>query len=208
MKRRLGSLVRDIEQNQARIAALRNDQARIDAEIKTLTVANKAAVMTLVGNAVERLDFSSVAVDDLLSLITKMAETVGDRNASVAPGTIQAVVRLSRNASVSNREALDAAGLRWNGRRERWIGLVSVAQLTELRQVFGKRVEKPGEGEEGQDPGSPVDGAQGAVSADVEAIDKPADEEGRTNEAVSSTVDATVIPRSPFGGFPVRRSVT
>jgi hypothetical protein len=209
MKRRLGSLVRDIEQNQARIAALRNDQARIDEEIKTLTMANKTSVMTLVGNAVERLDFGSVAVDDLLSLIAKMAETVGDRSASVAPGTIQAVVRLSRNASVSNRKTLDAAGLRWNGRRERWTGLISAAQLAELRQVFGKRVEKPEEGEEGQDPGSPIDGAQGAVSADQEAIAKPADREQEKAEAAeSSTSDATLIPRSPFGGFPVRRSVT
>lgn len=213
MKRRLGSLVRDIEQNQARIVALRNDQARIDEEINTLMMANKANVMTLVGNAVERLDFGSVAVDDLLSLIAKMAKTVGDCSASVTPpltpGTIQVFVRLSRNASASNRKALDAAGLRWNGRSGGWTGPVSAVQLAALREVFGKRVEKPEEGEAGQDLGSPINGAQGGASADVEAIDKPADEvQGTTGEIVSSMSDATLIPRSPFGGFPVRRSMT
>lgn len=210
MKRRLGSLVRDIEQNQARIAALRNDQVRIGKEIEELMLANKANIMTLVGNAVERLDFGSVAIDDLLLLISKMTESVGVRSASVAscisPGTIQAFVRLSRNASVSNRKVLDSAGLRWNGRSGGWTGLVSAAQLAELRQVFGLRVEKPEGGNEGQDL---IDDAQGAVSADVKAIDKPFDEvQGKTDEAVSSSSDATLIPRSPFGGFPVRRSVT
>lgn len=213
MKRRLGTLVRDIEKNQTRIAALRNDQARIGEEIETLIKANKSNVMKLVGNAVEHLDFGSLAIIDFLSLITKLAETVGDRSASVAPGTIQTVVRLSRNASVSNREALDTAGLCWNGRRERWTGLVSAAQLTELRQVFGKRVEKPEEGDEGQDLGSTVDGALGTASADVKAIvtqvhEAPGNAGDAGGEEVPSMPDPTRIPRSPFGAFPVRRSVT
>jgi len=119
---------------------------------------------------------------------------------------IAAEVRLSGNASVSNRKALDAAGLRWNGRRERWTGLLSAAQLVELRRVFDERVEKPKKGEEGQDLQTT---APGALSADVEAIVKPADEvQGTTGETVPSMSDATLIPRSPFGGFPVRHPMT
>jgi hypothetical protein len=212
--KRLRTLVRDIEQNQARIAALRSDQVRIGEEIETLTQANKANVMTLIGNAVERLDFGSLATNDVLLLISKITESVGDRSAyaasSVAPGTIQTFVRLSRNASVSNRKTLDAAGLRWNGRSGGWTGTVSDAQLVELRQVFGKRVEKPEEGDEGVDLESPVNGVQRALSADVETIATlVGDEHGKAHEdPAPSTPDATLIPRSPFGGFPMRRSTT
>jgi hypothetical protein len=214
MKRRIGTLVRDIEQNQVRIAALRNDKVRIDTEIEALTMANKTHVMTLVGNAVERLDFGSIAIDDLLSLISKMTETVGNHNASeptsIDVGTIQTFVRLSRNASVSNRRALDAAGLRWNGRSGGWTGLVSSAQFAELRRVFGERVEKHGESGEGHDPGSTLDRAVVAVSADVGAIATLADEEpGKAAAAEApSPPDAPLIPRSPFSGFPMRRSAT
>ncbi|ANW00302.1 hypothetical protein [Bradyrhizobium icense] len=214
MKRRRGTLVRDIEQNQARIAALRNEQVRISEEIEELTLANKANVMTLVGNAVERLDFGSVAIGDFLALISKMSETGVNDSASavssIGPGTIQTFVRLSRNASVANRKALDAARLRWNGRSGGWTGLVSSAQLAELRNTFGDRVQTPEEGGKGQDLQARLDGAQRGVSGGVEAIAELVSEaHGKTDEEVASpTSGATLIPRLPFGAFPVRRSLT
>lgn len=214
MKRRRATLVRDIEQNQARIAALRSEQVRISEEIKELTLANKANVMTLVGNAVERLDFGSVAIGDFLALISKMSETAGNHSTSAVPsmepGTIQTFVRLSRNASVANRKALDGAGLRWNGRSGGWRGLVSPAQLVGLRHAFGDRVQTREEGDKGQDLQAALGGAQGAVSGGVEAIAVPAGEAlGKSDDEVtSSTSDATLIPRLPFGSFPARRSMT
>jgi len=215
MKRRT-TLVREITENQTRISELRADQARIGKEIEQLILANKAAVMALVGDAVGRLDFGQVAIDDLLSSISTLTESIANRSGSAPPsdgaGTL-AFVRLSRNASTSNRQALKAAGLRWNGRNAGWTGYVSRAQLAELRRVFGKRVEKPEEKPEdvdaGEDPGSSPEGAQGLVSADVGAVAVPVQgEQGQTDEAAPSVSAATMAIRLPFGGFPVRRSVT
>ena len=214
MKRRLGTLVREIEHNQARIAALRNEQARISAHIEELTLANRASVMTLLGNAVERLDVGSVAIGDLLSLVAKLTETGVNDSASavssIEPGTIQTFVRLSRNSSVANRKALDAAGLRWNGRSGGWTGLVSSVQLVELRDTFGDRVQTREEGGKGQDLRARLDGAREAVSSGVEAVAESVGEaHGKSDvEVASPTSGAPLIPRLPFGAFPVRRSLT
>jgi hypothetical protein len=213
MKRRT-TLVREITETQARISELRRHQARICEEIEELTSANKANVMALVGDAVGRADFGQVAIDDLLSSISALAESVANRSGSTAPSdgaeTFQAFVRLSRNASTSNCAALKAAGLHWHGRSAGWTGCVSRAQLAELRRVFGKRVEKPEDVDVGEDVGSSLEGAQGAVSADVEAIAVPVEaEQGQTNVAAPPASAATMtMMRSPFGGFPARRSVT
>ena len=213
MKRRT-TLVREITETQARISELRRHQARICEEIEELTSANKASVMALVGDAVGRIDWGQVAIDDLLSSISALAESVANRSGSTAPPdgveTFQAFVRFSRNASASNCAALKAAGLRWHGRNAGWTGYVSRTELVELRRVFGKRVEKPEDVDVGEDIGSSLEDAQGAVSADVGAIAVPVEaEQGQTDVAAPSASPATTtMTRSPFGGFPVRRSVT
>ena len=173
-------------------------------------MANKDAVMAIVGDAVGRLDFGQVAIDDLLSSIAALTESIANRSDPAAPsGGAGALVfvRLSRNASASNRQALKAAGLRWNGRSAGWTGSVSRAQLAELRCVFGKRVEKPEGVDAGEDPGSSPEGAERAVSADAaaNAVTVQGDQ-GQTDEVVPSVSAATM--RLPFGSFPVRRSVT
>src|ERR1700759_3285101 len=151
-------LVREITQNQARIAELRKDQVRIGAEIDGLISANKANVMALVGDAVERLDFGQLKIEDLLSSISKLAESGADHPDLMTEPVegIRVVVRLSRNASAANRKALKAAGLRWNGRVPGWTGYVTSAQLAELGRLFGARVENRDQASPAQNTGTPV----------------------------------------------------
>jgi hypothetical protein len=209
--KRPATLVREITQNQARIAELRNDQVRIGAEIEGLISANKANVMALVGDAVGRLDFGQLKIEDLLSSISKLVGGAEHTDSMAEPVEgIRVVVRLSRNASAANRKALKVAGLRWNGRVPGWTGYVTSAQLDELGRLFGERVENRDQASAAQDTSTPVETAAGPLSADVEAVAALVEgqEQGRTDGGSPSTSAATITMRLPFGAFPVRRSPT
>ncbi len=207
MKRHTG-LVREIELIQAKIALLRREQARIDGEISNLIATHNAKMMVLVEATVERWDLSQVRVQTLVSSLSKVSEAVvNDGPSSTATANIQAFVRFGRNASASNRERLEAAGLHWNGREGGWVGKTTEAQLADLHRTFGARVEKPKLVRAGEDLGEPLKDAQGALSADVEAIATPAEEEqGQAGAAgLEEPFNATTLRPSSFG-FPTRRT--
>jgi hypothetical protein len=200
------TLVHEIELNQTRIAVLREDHARIGQEISHLVAANKAKVVELVEAEVERLDLSQLPIHNLLTSLSKLGEAVGvDRVLPAsfleAEPSIQAFVKLSRNASASNRQVLESAGLHWHGRDGGWAGNVTPAQLAHLRRAFGERVEKPECGA-GGDPVMPLERVPGAVSADVAAIAAPAEQADTAVREGQSIATATAL-RSSFG-FPRR----
>jgi hypothetical protein len=196
--KRFATLVHEITQNQVRIKILRSDQARIDAEIETLTLATKASVVDLLGR---QLDFGQLAIEDLLAALSKFA-------AIPPPGrATDVLVRLSANTGSSNRSVLATANLHWNGRRQRWTGSVSEDQLVRLRERFGDRVEDPAQAAAAQDTGPGVEAAPVHVSADVKAIvDAVEGNPGPADADGSPSASAATSLRLPFGGFPVRRS--
>jgi len=206
------TLVREIELNQVRIAVLREDHARIGQEISHLVAANNAKVMELVGAEIERLDLGQLPIHDLLSSLSKLGEggvvdNVLPTSLPEAEANIHAFVKLSRNASASNRRMLESAGLHWHGRAGGWIGNVTPDELAHLRRAFGERVERPECGDRG-DPAMPQERVPGAFSADVAAIAAPAEEEqGQADTAIpegqSIATTATATLRSSFG-FPRR----
>jgi hypothetical protein len=115
-------LVREIELTQARIAALREDHARIGQEISHLVAQNKARIMELLGATVERLDLSRLPIHALLSPLSKLAEDVDhDRPNALEEANIEAFVKIGRNASSTNRRVLEMAGLHWHGRHAGWV---------------------------------------------------------------------------------------
>jgi hypothetical protein len=158
--------------------------------------------LELVEAEVVRLDLSRVPIQDLLSSLSRLGDCVAvDDVIPTLPETetsIQVFVKFSRNASASNRQMLESAGLHWHGRDGGWIGYVTPAQLERLRRAFGERVQKPA-----CNPAMPPERLPEAVSADVEAIAASAEEEqGQTATAVTgeqSISTATMKLRPAFG---------
>jgi hypothetical protein len=138
-----------------------------------------------------------------------LGEDTHDRpNATLAEGAdIEVFVKIGRNASSSNRQALETAGLHWHGRQAGWVGVVTAAQLAELRRTFGGRVEEPEQVGAGENPALPVEDAPEAVSVDAEAVAAAAGEEqGRVDRAVSEeqSVSAEMTSLRTSFGFPPR----
>jgi hypothetical protein len=202
-------LVREIEHAQAKIAVLREEHARTGQELSYWVGMHKNKVMELVGATVERVDLSQVPIHNLLSSLSRLGEDAYDRsNATLAEeADIEVFVKIGRNASSSNRQALEMAGLHWHGRQAGWVGVVSTAQLVELRRTFGGRVEKPEQVGAEEDAGVRQEDAPDAVAVDVEAIAVPPEEQGQVDTAVSeeqSVSTATRLRSSSFG-FPLPR---
>ena len=173
-------IIREIEQAQAKIAVLREEHARTSQELSYWVGTHKNKVMELVGATVERLDLSHVPIHNLLSSLTRLGEDAvhdGTDATLMEEADTDVFVKIGRNASSSNRRALEMARLHWHGRQAGWVGVVTAAQLAELRRTFGGRVEKPEQVGAEEDPGEPQEDAPEAVSADVEAIATPACEE-------------------------------
>ncbi|WMT76976.1 hypothetical protein [Bradyrhizobium sp. Ash2021] len=206
--KKTAKLAREIEHAQAKIALLCQEQARIGQEISHLVATNKAKMMELVGATVERWDLSQVPVQALLSSLSKLSQdVVHDRPNLADVANIQTFVRFGRNASASNRQRLEAAGLHWNGREGGWVGKVTETELAVLRHAFGARVEKPEHVRAEDNSGMSPEDAQGALSADVEAMVTSAEE--RQGQAATAAPEeqfnamATLRPSS--FGFPLRR---
>jgi hypothetical protein len=205
-------LIREIEHAQAKIAALREEYARTGQELSYWVGMHKSKVVELVGATVERLDLSHVPIQNLLSSLTQLGDDAvrNGANATLAEeADIEVFVKIGRNASSSNRRALETAGLHWHGRQAGWLGVVTTAQLAELRRTFGGRLEKPEQVGAEEDPGVSQEDPPEAVSVDVEAIATPAGEErGQVGTAASEeqsvSAEMTTLRSSSFG-FPLRR---
>ena len=198
MKRPM-TLSREIESIQAKIAERRRDRARIDDEISHLMAINRAKMMALVGATVERWDLGEMPVQTLMLSLSKVTEDALYKPTSLAvAATVQVFVRFGRNASASNLAKLEAAGLHWNGREGGWVGIVAEAQISDLRQTFGGRLEKPDSVRAEDDPGVPPGDAEEQLSSDVEPIVTPSE-----NAQWPATTASGRLPT--LAGFPLRR---
>lgn len=199
-------LAREIESVEAKIAERRRDRARIDDEILDLIAIKRAKMTALVGTTVERWDLSEVSVETLMQSLSKITHDALHNSTSLAAaGNLQAFVRFGRNASASNREKLVAAGLHWNGREGGWVGRVTEAQIADLRDTFGGRLEKPEVVCAQDDPGMTPDGALEPLSSNTETIvTSYVDGQWPATAAFSKELHALGrLP--PPAGFPHRR---
>jgi hypothetical protein len=119
MNKRPAALVREIETDQARIAGLRKERDRIDQEILHLLATNKDRLVRLVSGTVEQLDLSRLPVRALVSSLAMLSEDAEDEAERLPEeeATIDTFVKIGRNVSLSNRLALEGAGLHWHGAR-------------------------------------------------------------------------------------------
>ena len=156
---------------------------QLDAEILELEAAQEARVEDAILEAVRRWRIARLPIGEVLAVLEQLADTtnmpVPTSESALVPaglpsGDIRVVVKLSRNASVSNRRVLAAAGLHWHGRLGRWAGKTNTEALESLRSAFGERVEVralalPAE-EAGPERVDAPDSAASALDADVKAI--------------------------------------
>lgn len=171
--KRPAALVLEIEKDQARIAGLRKERARIDQEISNLVATNKALIVQLVSGTVEQLDLSRLPVRALVSPLAMLGEDVEHRaeRPLQEEAAIETFVKIGRNVSSSNRLAHERAGLHSHGRDPAgWKGTVTASQLAERRHHFGERVERPEQAGVGEDPKVLPEAAPAPASVDVRAI--------------------------------------
>jgi hypothetical protein len=183
MKRPL-KRIKKIEGGRIELAHLLDQRAKLDAEILQLEAAQEARVEDAILEAVRRWRIVRLPIGEVLAVLEQLADTqnilpvpASESALSLAglpSGDIEVVVKLSRNASVSNRRALAAAGLHWNGRIGRWIGMTSAEILESLRRGFGERVEARAPAMPAEEGGSErvdaSDSDASALGADLEAI--------------------------------------
>ncbi|MDB5577432.1 MAG: hypothetical protein JWR80_2608 [Bradyrhizobium sp.] len=193
--------LKEIEGGRIELAHLLDQRAMLNAGILQLEAAQEARIEDTILEAVRRWRIARLPIGEVLAVLEQLADTqnvpVMSAASAVAPaglpsGDIEVVVKLSRNASVSNRRALAAAGLHWNGRVGRWIGKTSAETLESLHRGFGGRVEgtalaTPAE-EAGSERVDTPDCDASALGADLEAI--------ATGEAAVAEPDSVEIPAS------------
>jgi hypothetical protein len=208
--------IKQLECADAELAALRNQRARIDARIASLESSRKADLRELAGEILNGLNLSQVPVSAIFAHLTALDRAVvrSDRGDTATAEEnaddekVETFVKITRNTAVRKRVILERCGLHWHGRDAGWTGVVGSAALTQLRDVFGDRVEKPPLIAPGEFPLS----AQERVVVPLHADEEPDSAEGErdvdmTGNAVGSETTGATAPTLTtfFRGFPPRR---
>lgn len=137
---------------------------------------------------------------------------------NVDRGGCEVSVKLSSNTSAAHREVLEKSGLRWNGRRGRWIGNVDEAATEILRERFGDRLSIPStplgsseserdeEATEAEPTTPPANPASADVGVGSSSLGEPVDgfgiglltkrDTGRDDTATSAVGDNAGLPSS------------
>jgi hypothetical protein len=213
MKRR--ALIQKLETSEATLARLRGKRARLDAEIARLEECREADVLGFVVDTAKRLNVGQLPVASILRALDELARSAsGDRPVLNARGTsanasdgsdrglIEVFVRLTRNTSETNREALESAGLHWNGRSAGWTGRVAPETLERLRGIFKERVQVGADAgrsaavSRGEANGSPVDTE--AKGASLAVPEEPVEAETIVPAAEPEDVSAAALLPTPF----------
>jgi hypothetical protein len=218
--KRAHTRIKEIEGGRIELAHLLDQRAQLDAEILQLEAAQEARVEAVLLETIRKLGIARLPIGEVLATLAQLAEIqnvpVPASVSALAPaglpsGDVEVVVKLSRNASVSNRRALAAAGLHWHGRLGRWTGKTSGEALQSLRSAFGERVEAralavPVE-EAGPERVDASDGDASALDADVKAIvEDLAETEAVEPESNQSAATASLrVPLHSLRGFPRAR---
>lgn len=211
--------IKEIEGGQIELAHLLDQRAKLDAEILQLEAAQEARVEDAILESVRRLRIARLPIGEVLTVLEQLADTQNipvptseSDLATAGPpsGDIEVVVKLSKNASLSKRRALAAAGLHWHGRLGRWAGKTNAACLESLRGAFGDRVEVrtlAAPADVGPEPVDAQDSDASALDADVKTI--AADLSTVAEPVVvepgpiqSAATDSLQVPLHPLRGFP------
>ncbi|MBB4425412.1 hypothetical protein GGD66_003969 [Bradyrhizobium sp. CIR48] len=148
--------IKALEASEATLARLIADRARIDLQIAAIQQRREADVLQFVLDTAKRLNLTQLPATSLLKALEEVAQSARMDRPVFDPGGTGAdasddphreltavFVRLTRNASLENREILGRHGLRWNGRAAGWSGRVTADALRHLREIFPGRVEGP-----------------------------------------------------------------
>jgi hypothetical protein len=159
----------------------------------------EADVLEFVLDTAKRLNIAQLPVASILAALEDLAQSAcedrpvanpGGTSANTSddprPGLVEAFVRLTRNRSAANREALESAGLRWNGRSAGWSGRVTPEALERLRGIFRDRVEGPA------DSGTSAACSQGEANGPPVAVEAeaPAEEPRRGDGGPACSADS------------------
>jgi hypothetical protein len=175
--------IKEIEGGWTELAHLLDQRAKLDAEILQLEAAQEARLEDAILEAVRRWRIARLPIGEVLAVLEQLADTQNVpvaasesalTRAGLPSGDIEVVVKLSKNASLSKRRALAAAGLHWHGRLGRWTGKINALNLESLLGTFGDRVEVRTLAAPADEGGSGRVDAQdndaSALDADVKAI--------------------------------------
>jgi flagellar biosynthesis chaperone FliJ len=201
--------IKQLEGADAELAALRDQRARIDARIASLESTRKAYLLEFASEIINGLNLSQVPISAIFAHLSALDRAVvvrsdgGDTTTAEENADdekVETFIKITRNTAVRKRVILERCGLHWHGRDAGWTGVVGSAALTQLRDVFGDRVEKPPLIAPGEFPLS----AQESVVAPLHTDEEPDSAEGERNV---DAVDSETPPTSTtfFRGFPPRR---
>lgn len=248
--KRARTIVKELESSGARLAALQRQQDDLASEISRAKKEHDLGVERMIIDIVRRNGIANLPIADIVASLDRLAKAedlAGDRRPEEAPGPrddvvaaaeqadaagepgAETFVKISSNASADNRQTLENAGLRWNGKRGGYIGRTDAATIARLRETFGARVLKPVQvsSSEPQHVTLDKDGT-GMVAEVQEACSEPGDGEGMLDESndsggssTDSVADSDADGKSPAPaamstlrappssrGFPQRKSVT
>ncbi|SFJ29113.1 hypothetical protein [Bradyrhizobium sp. cf659] len=200
--------IKKLEASELVLARMREDRARLDAEIASLEQRHEADVQQFVIEAVKRLNLTQVPAASLLAGLEQLAQGAGVDRPVFDPGGVSAdagpsndprqelvevFVRLSRNASAANRDILTREGCHWNGRSAGWSGRVTAEALQRLRAAFPGRVEGP----DGESSATRPEGNAGPeVEADAPPLASPEVPPANMEAAAVAPAEDRVAPQT------------
>ncbi|MBR0784804.1 hypothetical protein [Bradyrhizobium iriomotense] len=155
MKRRT-RIMKELETSEVVLARLREERALLDAKIAQLEERRQADVLQLIVDTATRFNLAQLPAASIVAGLELLAQSACVDRPVLDPGGTDAdssddpqeelvpvIVRLTRNTSAVNREMLENAGVRWNGRARGWTGRVTPDALRHLNEIFPGRVEGP-----------------------------------------------------------------
>ncbi|MBS0535244.1 MAG: hypothetical protein JSR72_14395 [Proteobacteria bacterium] len=210
--KQLAALEKAIARRAQRLTVLQADQQR---ELSISESAKERLALDLL----RRRDAFSLPVQQLVAMLTHLdmtsvtdpqvmftsvqpseTESNSGQPASAGSAGLDVTVRISRNASEKNREALSRAGMRWNGKVGRWVGTVDRSRLTELKSVFGDRVKTSQAVEEQQTSAAPASTEQFTV---YPAKDSPLEPHQSVVDTGSSSFGGRLGKGGPEASVPI-----
>ncbi|OSI64707.1 MULTISPECIES: hypothetical protein [Bradyrhizobium] len=206
--------IKQLEHIDAELAALRDQRARMDARIAILESTRRADLLELASEILAGVDLLQMPVSAICAYLTALDGAVPRSDGADLATTkenagdekIATFIKISRNVGKRKRALLEQAGLHWHGRDGGWTGFVGSAALTQLRDVFGDKVEKP----RLVAPEAPSSSAQESAAVPSCADEEPNKADSQLNVGIAECTGGDETTFAPlhrimhFRGFPRR----
>jgi len=253
--RRTKTILKGLQASGAKLVELDRRLVVLQQERSQTKEAHDAGVERFIIDTVRRNGIAKLPIDDIVAGLDMIAGTANGQpanhgqsattlpqaevtfpSAPASETTVEAFVKIGKNASEENRQKLKAAGLRWNGKQRGFVGKIGLAALELIRAEFPDRVLRPapaavhnqgsiavpselterpsagavdasGEVVQPDEPGK-VSAPDQSVKNDGIAPSNSSDPDGNA-DVTASTPAAAPAPRAtlpPLRGFPQRKS--